>query len=205
MQNRHSDKKIIDENRSDQQFTDEQLMSTFIRTKDVNNQRAFEMLYQRHKGPLYRFIKKSINLEQDANEVFQELWFKIINNKQQYDAKQKFTTWAYTIARRLMIDQFRKTGRMAELTRMDANPETQVTEHDLKQPENEFETKQMAKELNHAIKLLPPNQRIVFVMKHESGLSIKEIASITAQPHEQIKSQYRYAVQKIKLAMERFK
>ena len=189
----------------DEPSTDEQLMSTFSQTDDINNQRAFEMLYQRHKGPLFRFIKKSINHEQDANEVFQELWFKIINNKHKYDQQQKFTTWAYTIARRLMIDQFRKTGRMAELTRMDASPESQVIEHDLKQPENEFVARQMAKELNHAITLLPPNQQQVFIMKHESGLSIKEIAKITAQPHEQTKSQYRYAVQKIKLALERFK
>ncbi len=94
---------------------------------------------------------------------------------------------------------------MAELTRIDANPKIQVIDHDLKQPENEFEARQMAKELNHAITLLPPSQRLTFIMKHESGLSIKEIAQITAQPAEQTKSQYRYAVQKIKLAMERFK
>ncbi len=89
----------IDEHQNDKQLTDEQLMSTFSKTDDVNNQGAFEMLYQRHKGPLFRFIKKSINHEQDANEVFQELWFKIINSKKQYDQQQKFTTWAYTIAR----------------------------------------------------------------------------------------------------------
>jgi RNA polymerase sigma-70 factor (ECF subfamily) len=193
-------KNLIHDNSSD-----EQLMSAFSKTEDVNNQRAFEILYQRHKGPLYRFIKKSINHEQDANEVFQELWFKIINYKQQYDPQQKFTTWAYTIARRLIIDQFRKTGRMAEVTRMDASPETQAQEHELKQPENDFEARQMSKELNHAITALPLNQRTAFIMKHDSGLSIKEIAQITAQPHEQIKSQYRYAVQKIKMALERFK
>lgn len=193
-------KTLIDDN-----STDEQLMSAFSKTADVNNQRAFEILYQRHKGPLYRFIKKSINHEQDAKEVFQELWFKIINNKQQYDAQQKFTTWAYTIARRMMIDQFRKTGRMAEVTRMDNSPETQAQEHELKQPENDFEARQMSKELNHAITALPLNQRTAFIMKHDSGLSIKEIAQITAQPHEQIKSQYRYAVEKIKMALERFK
>jgi RNA polymerase sigma-70 factor (ECF subfamily) len=189
----------------DEQQSDEALMSTFSNKDDVNNQRAFEVLYQRHKGPLFRFIKKSINHEQDAKEVFQELWFKIINNKQQFDQQQKFTTWAYTIARRLLIDQFRKTGRMAELTRIEMNPDSHAVEPSLKQPENEFEAKQMAKELNHVITLLPPNQRQTFIMKHESGLSIKEIAEITAQPAEQTKSQYRYAVQKIKLAMERFK
>ncbi len=187
------------------QLDDEQLMSTFSQNGDNKNQRAFEVLYQRHKGPLFRFIKKSINNDQDAKELFQDLWFKIINNKQKYDQQQKFTTWAYTIARRLLIDQFRKMGRMAELTSFDTNTEQQQEGHQLKQPENEFESKQMTTELNHVIKMLPPNQRQVFLMKHESDLSIKEIAQITAQPLEQTKSQYRYAVQKIKLALERFK
>lgn len=189
----------------DDNFTDEQLMTTFSQIDDANNQRAFEMLYQRHKGPLYRFIKKSINQEQDSNEIFQELWIKIINHKQQYDPQQKFTTWAYTIARRLMIDHFRKAGRMVELTQLDINTESQAMDHPIKQPDHEFQSKQMAKELNQAITLLPPNQRMVFTMKLESGLTIKEITEITAQPHEQIKSQYRYAVQKIKQALERFK
>ena len=88
---------------------------------------------------------------------------------------------------------------------LDASSDSQANEQPLKQPENQFETKQMAKALDHAISLLPLNQRQTFVMKHESGFSIKEIAQITAQPIEQTKSQYRYAVNKIKLAMERFK
>ncbi|WP_162846922.1 sigma-70 family RNA polymerase sigma factor [Marinicella litoralis] len=179
-------------------------MFKFSRNDD-NQQRAFELLYQRHKGPLFRFIKKSINHEHDAKEIFQELWFKIINSKEQFNHQQKFTTWAYTIARRLLIDQFRKSGRTITMNGLDASSDSQANEQPLKQPENQFETKQMAKALDHAISLLPLNQRQTFVMKHESGFSIKEIAQITAQPIEQTKSQYRYAVNKIKLAMERFK
>jgi RNA polymerase sigma-70 factor (ECF subfamily) len=185
-------------------LSDENLMSIFSKHKDINNQRAFAELYQRHKGPLYRFIKKSINNEQDANELFQELWFKIINNKMQFNTKQKFTTWAYTIARRLLIDQFRKLGRSAELKQVAIIDETELSDSLIKQPENEFESKQMAHELKTAIQYLPLQQRQTFILKHESGLSLKEIAEVTEQAHEKTKSQYRYAVQKLKLALERF-
>lgn len=182
-------------------LTDEKLMSTFCNPQDINHQRAFEVLYQRHKGPLYRFIKKSVNNEQDANELFQELWFKIINNKQQFDPAQKFTTWAYTIARRLMIDMFRKNGNQDY---QEFNEETQNEGNPLQQPEDEFTHKQMVKQLQTAIETLPLPQRQAFVMKHDGGLSIREIAEITEQPHEQTKSQYRYAVQKLKMALERW-
>lgn len=187
------------------QLNDEQLMATFSQTDDINNQRAFEMLYAKHKGPFYRFIKKSINNEQDAHELYQELWLKIINNKDKFDAKQKFTTWAYTIARRLLIDQFRKTGRMAELTRLDVAGDTELADTSIAAPENEFAAKQMSNQLHMTIERLPHDQRHAFLLKHDADLSIQEIADITQQPHEKVKSQYRYAVNKIKLALEHFK
>ncbi len=198
MPSHKNDKKIIDE-----QTSDEQLMSAFSQTRTANKQKAFELLYQRHKGPLFRFMKKSINNEQDCNELFQELWFRVINHKHQFDSKQKFTTWLYTIARRLLIDQFRKMGRQAETEQYHESSEHELSVLNIKQPENEFEAKLMARELNHAINLLPFNQKQIFVMKHESNLTIKEIASIVSQPTERTKSQYRYAAQKVKLAMER--
>ncbi|MCX7555009.1 sigma-70 family RNA polymerase sigma factor [Marinicella sp. S1101] len=187
------------------QLNDEQLMSTFKQKHDINNQRAFEMLYARHKGPFYRFITKSINNEQDAHELYQELWFKIINNKDKFNEQQKFTTWAYTIARRLLIDQFRKTGRMAELSRLDNSEPDELADTGLPSPENEFTAKQMSRQLNQTISQLPHSQRHAFLLKCDGELSIKEIAEITQQPHEKVKSQYRYAVNKIKLALEHFK
>ncbi|MEZ5472953.1 MAG: sigma-70 family RNA polymerase sigma factor [Marinicella sp.] len=184
-----------------EKHSDEKLMSIFSNSQDINNQRAFEVLYQRHKGPLYRFIKKSVNNEQDANELFQDLWFKIINSKQSYDPQQKFTTWAYTIARRLMIDLFRKNG-ISEF--QEFNEELTNNESLLQLPEDEFSRHQMSQQLKSAIDTLPLLQRQAFVMKHDGGLSIREIAEITEQPQEQTKSQYRYAVKKLKMALERW-
>ncbi len=184
------------------QLSDEQLMSSFSNNNDVNNQRAFEVLYQRHKGPLYRFIKKSLNNEQDVHEVFQELWLRIINNKHRFDPQQKFTIWAYTIARRLLIDQFRKAPNLMQHQTAE---DTDIAEVPIKQPENEFAAKQMAQQLSTALERLPLAQKQAFVLRHDSGLSIREIAQITEQAPEKAKSQYRYAVQKLKLALERFK
>lgn len=183
-------------------MNDEQLMSIYCQQSDINNQRAFAVLYARHKGPLYRFIKKSINNEQDLNELFQDLWFKIINNKQQFNTQHKFTTWAYTIARRLLIDVFRKQGNTPHQI---SDEQIELSDKPLKQPDNEFESKQMANLMSEAINQLPLAQRQTFVMRHNSELTMQEIADINDQPLEKTKSQYRYAVNKIKMALERFK
>lgn len=188
------------------QQNDEQLMSIFSTTDVINSQGAFETLYSRHKGPLYRFISRSINNVQDSNELFQELWFRVINHKSNYDPTQKFTTWIYTIARRLMIDHFRKSAINHADNYNDPKQDiSTLQDTQLKHPENEFEAKQMSKQLKSAVLTLPIDQRQTFSMHHDSGFSLREIAEITNQAYERTKSQYRYAVQKLKAALEHFK
>ena len=133
-----------------------------------------------------------------------ELWLRIINNKQQFNPEYKFTTWAYTIANRLLIDWLRKNAK-----NVNANLTEDLTEEPadtpLNAPDNDLERKRMAKQLTEAITTLPDQQRMTFVMKHESGLSLSEVATATEQPLERIKSQYRYAIKKLKLTLEHWR
>ena len=182
------------------QLSDEQLMSAFCDPNDINHQRAFEVLYQRHKGPLYRFINQSVNQPQDVNELFQDLWLRVINHKHQFDPGRSFTTWVYTIARRLMIDLFRKLGKTLVEPLAD---ESTLADVNLQLPDDVFSQHKLEQQLNQAVTALPELQRQVLVMKLDGGLSIPQIAEIIDQPLEQTKSQYRYAVRKVKLALER--
>ena len=178
--------------------SDEKLMVIYANNKH-HAQRAFAVLYKRHKGPLYRFVLKSINNESHADELFQDLWFRIIQHKDKFNSKQKFTTWAYTIARRLLIDDYRKHGRRYEQTYDDALPEHHDEpsgEYSL--PEQVLQQKRHAKALQKAVTELPADQREVFLLFHESDLTLQQIADITGQPKERIKSRYRYAVNKLK-------
>jgi RNA polymerase sigma-70 factor (ECF subfamily) len=182
------------------QLSDEQLMSAFCDPNDINHQRAFEALYQRHKGPLYRFINQSVNQPQDVNELFQDLWLRVINHKHQFDPQKSFTTWVYTIARRLMIDLFRKLGRSQLEPLAD---ESSLADVSLQLPDDVFTQQKLQDHLKQAIAVLPDIQKQVLLMKLDGGLSIPNIAEIIEQPLEQTKSQYRYAVRKVKLALER--
>ena len=116
----------------------------------------------------------------------------------------EYIEMAQDVSGKDLIDQFRKTGRMAELTRLDNSEPDELADSGLATPENEFTAKQMSRQLNQTISQLPHNQRHAFLLKYDGELSIKEIAEITQQPHEKVKSQYRYAVNKIKLALEHF-
>jgi RNA polymerase sigma-70 factor (ECF subfamily) len=70
---------------------DEELMNRY-RDGDAH---AFEVLYTRHKGPLYRYLLRQCGAAALAEELFQDVWMKLIRARERYEARAKFTTYLY--------------------------------------------------------------------------------------------------------------
>ena len=83
---------------------DEELMSRY-RFGDAG---AFEVLYKRHKGPLYRYLLRQCGAAAQAEELFQDVWFKVIRARERYEARAKFTTYLYHLAHNRLIDHYRR-------------------------------------------------------------------------------------------------
>jgi len=71
---------------------------------------AFETLYARHKGPLYRFVLRSVRERGLAEELYQEIWMRVIEARGRYTVQARFTTWLYTIAHHRLTDHWRRRG-----------------------------------------------------------------------------------------------
>ncbi|MGH8721082.1 MAG: sigma-70 family RNA polymerase sigma factor, partial [Burkholderiales bacterium] len=96
---------------------DEELMRAY-REGDAG---AFDRLYARHKGPLYRFVWRSLRDRSVAEELYQEIWMRVIEARGRYTVRAKFTTWLYTIAHNRLRDHWRKRGlQLVELAEHDA-------------------------------------------------------------------------------------
>src|SRR5256885_8768847 len=85
---------------------DEQLMLAY---RD-GNAAAFETLYLRHRGRLFRFVLRSVKSRATAEELFQEIWMRVIEARERYTPQARFTTWLYTIAHHRMVDHWRRGG-----------------------------------------------------------------------------------------------
>src|SRR4029078_7334007 len=85
---------------------DEQLMLAY-REGDAG---AFEQIYRRHKGALFRFVLRSVRDRATAEELYQEVWMRAIEARGRYEVQAKFTTWLYTIAHNRLVDHWRKRG-----------------------------------------------------------------------------------------------
>lgn len=85
---------------------DEQLMLAY-RDGDAS---AFETLYARHRARVFRFVLRSVPSLGVAEELFQDVWMKVIEARTRYAPSAKFTTWLYTIAHHRLVDHWRKRG-----------------------------------------------------------------------------------------------
>jgi len=158
---------------------------------------AFETLYKRHRGPLFRFLLHRIGNQQFTEDIFQEVWSRIIRSRKNYRPNAKFTTYIYHIARNCTVDHYRRVGsqenvisdgdeRVAEPVATTGNPVAETANRDIRNA------------LSAALSELPSEQREVFLLREESGLSLDEIATVTEVGRETVKSRLRYALGKLR-------
>jgi len=165
----------------------------------AGNADAFETLYQRYKAPLYGFVSKQSSNEL-VDELFQDIWLKVINARNSYQVKASFKTWLYHLARNRIIDQYRRNtikpvhNDGAELDDMES---TSVA-----QPEKYLDNQNQYDVLLIAITALPREQKEVFLLREEAGLSIEQIAETCGINFETAKSRLRYAMKKLRGAFD---
>ena len=157
---------------------------------------AFEALYVRHRARLFRFILRAIKVRATAEELYQEVWMRVIEARSGYKATARFTIWLYTIAHNRMVDHWRRRGL----------PLGSLEEQDLPDqaadPARHAQAREALARFAAALERLPPVQREAFLLHEEAGLTVAEIAAATGAGEEAAKSRLRYAMAKLKAAID---
>src|SRR5256885_16354582 len=175
------------------QGSDEELMSAY-RDGDAA---AFDVVYGRHKGALFRYVVRGVKSRQLAEELYQEIWIRVIESRHRYRPTARFTTWLYTIAHNRLVDHWRQKGlTLVALEEGDAVADGRGD------PARRAESRQQLEIFMRCLENLPPAQREAFLLHEEGGLSIAEIAAATGSNEEAAKSRLRYARSKLKAALE---
>ena len=165
--------------------------------------RAFEILYERHKGPLYRYLQRMCGRREVADDLFQEVWSKVIASRGRYEVRAQFNTFLFRIAHNCAVDHFRRSGRPHESAAQDIDDVAeQIGGAEHEQPDAALAAAQVRQDFRRALEQLPAEQRDVFVLYEESGLTLEEIGRITGVAMETAKSRLRYAVGKLRGALK---
>jgi RNA polymerase sigma-70 factor (ECF subfamily) len=188
--------------------SDEALM---LRYRD-GEVRAFEVLLTRHRKPIYNFILRFVLDPAQAEDLMQETFLRVIKGTESYERQAKFTTWLYTIARNLCVDASRR-GKHRRAQSLDApldEEDGSATMLDrVADPKGTVDRKVIGKELGERIQAavdgLAEEQREVFVLREVLDLPFKEIAAIVGCPENTVKSRMRYALEKLREALDEYR
>lgn len=164
---------------------------------------AFEVLYQRHRGPLYRYLLRQCRDNETAADLFQDVWGRVISNRARYEVRARFTTYLFHIAHNCCIDHFRRqSARRVGVTDSVDDWNEQLVSPRHERPDAQLARSQLELAFRASLAELPAEQREVFLLFEESGLNLDEIAYVTGVGMETAKSRLRYALNKLRAALK---
>ena len=172
--------------------SDETLMLAYA----AGDAAAFEQLYARHRGKLYRYLQRQLRDNAVADELFQDVWQRVIASRSGWKPDAGFATWLYTIAHHRLGDHWRSLkhrpatpGDADERLARVADPDT---------PERVLSDFERRRQLQLALDDLPEEQREVLLLRLEQELTLEEIGDVTGVGRETVKSRLRYAMDKLR-------
>ncbi|HXU70041.1 MAG TPA: RNA polymerase sigma factor [Polyangia bacterium] len=188
--------------------SDESLMLRY-RDGDV---RAFELLVTRHRKALFNFILRFVRDTAQAEDVTQETFLRLVKGADAYERQAKFTTWLYTIARNLCVDASRR-GKHRKAASLDAplsDDDGAASLLDLLPDgtagvDRQAQSRELGLRLRQAIEALPDEQREIFLLREVADLQFNEIAKVIGCPENTVKSRMRYALEKLREALEEYR
>ena len=177
--------------------SDEALMLQF-RDGDAH---AFDVLYERHKGPLFRYCLRHCNERGTAEETFQDVWMRVIGARARYRPSAKFSTWLYRIARNRVIDVYRVDNSSQRVSLDDESSAPEPRAAETTDPGRRLDSERVAARIDALLAELPAEQRDAFLLHEEAGLALEDIARLAGVGRETVKSRLRYALKKLRGAL----
>lgn len=184
--------------------TDEALIAAFLEARD---ERAFAELFARHKNPLYRYMLHLAYARDDAAEITQLAWMKVLDgfSKGTYSARDgaSFKSWLYAVANNCRIDFYRsrnlrlvKDDHVSLDKESESSASMEIASGD--NPADSLERGQFRAAYFKALNELPENQRRAYLLKEDGDLSVDEIATAMSVGFETAKNYLRLAREKLR-------
>ncbi|MGI4829307.1 MAG: RNA polymerase sigma factor [Janthinobacterium lividum] len=149
-----------------------------------------DYLIETYQHRLMRYLMFLTSKREVAEDLFQEVWIRVLRRGSQYNGKARFDTWIFTIARNLVIDLSRKRT-MASLDEMREGGEDErpfEIAEESPSPLDRYEFKENAAELAEVLQNLEPSYREVLTLRFGEEMSLDQIATLTRAPLSTVKS-----------------
>ncbi len=164
---------------------DAQLMLA-LRTGD---QTAFDALFDRWAGALLRYLERMVTSRAQAEELMQETFLRVYRARERYEVRARFSTWLYTIATRIALNELRRPRHES----LDADSDDAgyvAVDRSADQPAIDVivDARMRGEQVENALRELPERQRAALWLASVEGMSYAEIAAALEVSAASVKS-----------------
>ena len=157
---------------------------------------CFDVLLARYQAKVYGYIFSVVKDKDVADDIFQDTFFKVVAtlNSGDYKDDNKFIHWVMRIAHNLIVDHFRRNSKMPIVpNRPDCDIVDTLKLHD-ENVEQNIMRQQTHRNVRKLVKMLPPEQRRVVILRHYGKCDFKDIAARTGVSINTALGRMRYAI-----------
>lgn len=185
------------------------LIERYVQNDDLE---ALDQLVKRHGRAVYSFIYRFLGADPHIDDVYQDVWMRVLKSVARFGGRSRFTTWLFQITRNICIDHLRRRKRQGPTLSLDDASLGRSEDEGLfrdtitaKGPsvEEVVSRRELRRHLEDAIAQLPPDQREVFLLREKTDMTFEEISEMSGVPRNTIKSRMRYALENIRRYMKR--
>jgi RNA polymerase sigma-70 factor (ECF subfamily) len=145
---------------------------------------AFEQLVEKYKQPVINLLSRSLGDATEAEDLAQNVFVQVFKSAYRYQVSAKFSTWLYTIARNLCLNEIRRRARHpadsldADQPEYEDQPRRQFEDLKTHAPPDALLQNELRQKIEEALAALPENQRTAILLFREEEMSYEEIARV---------------------------
>lgn len=181
-------------------------MKFLARRADTDVETLFVEIFDSYHQRVFHYLYRIIGNRDSAEDLVQEVFLKIYKHLPRYREKRKLSSWVFKIAHTTLMDYFRKTNvqhglfvEPDEMFILEAQPDKNSYS-----PEHYLVTKELQEHFEKIIMNLPYKLKEVFLLRHEAGLSFKEISKLLHCPVNRLLGRMHLAIKTIRTDMQEF-
>jgi RNA polymerase sigma-70 factor, ECF subfamily len=182
-------------------MTDErQILANGLRRRDPD---LLDHLIEQYQQRLYRYLLFLTGDPALAEDLFQETWIRVLERGQQYNAKSKFESWLFAIARNLVIDVSRrkKFSSLEDLGDAESNQPYEPPDDHAMSALQLLVTRENEQAVQLSLLRIPAYYREVLLLRFHEELGLEEIATVLATPLSTVKSRLYRGLEALKSAL----
>lgn len=191
---RRTGSRMIDEGQGARQSgpPDEEL----LRGIAAGDEEAFRVFFRRWAGPVEAFLRRAAGSRESGQDLLQETFVRVLTGAGRFEPRGSARAWMFRIAANLAYSRWRH--ERGQPVAMDIAHPAMVAGLAVEDDEVAARESGIGRDIARAVAALPENQRVVFLLKAEAGLTYDEIGEAMCCPPGTAKSRFHFAVQRLR-------